>query len=174
MNRLPFLLTALCLAPSFARAQNLAYPMEIQLTNGTKNHLLTNANVWSRDSKWLVYDVRSDAEGAKFDGDSIEMVSAQNGEVRRLFTAKNGARCGVATFNPRFWRVAFILGPQNPTADWSYGASHRQGVEVETAHPEISINLDARDLTVPLTAGALRGGSHVHLWSADGKWLSFT
>ena len=26
----------------------------------------------------------------------------------------------------------------------------------------------------PLLPGALRGGTHAHNWSADGKWISFT
>lgn len=34
--------------------------------------------------------------------------------------------------------------------------------------------LDARDLTPPFTPGALRGGSHVHVWDAAGDWVSFT
>src|SRR5690606_36965918 len=33
---------------------------------------------------------------------------------------------------------------------------------------------DARDITPPFTTGALRGGTHAHNWSADGKWISFT
>ncbi len=118
--------------------------------------------------------MRSDAEGAIFDGQHIEMVSVKTGEVRRLYTAQNGAKCGVPTFHPRRFEVAFILGPENPTPDWQYGAAHRQGVRVETAHPNRAINLDARDLTAPLTPGALRGGSHIHMWSPDGAWLSFT
>jgi hypothetical protein len=36
------------------------------------------------------------------------------------------------------------------------------------------VNLDARDLTPPFTPGALRGGSHVHVFSGDGRWVSFT
>src|SRR6185312_9630263 len=38
-------------------------------------------------------------------------------------------------------------------------------------HP---IFMDARDITPPFTPGALRGGTHAHNWSADGKWISFT
>jgi WD40 repeat protein len=36
------------------------------------------------------------------------------------------------------------------------------------------VNLDARDLLPPFTPGALRGGSHVHVWDARGDWVSFT
>ncbi|BCM94445.1 hypothetical protein IAD21_06352 [Abditibacteriota bacterium] len=154
------------------REENKA--VETQLTRNAGGHILTNDNVWSPDSQWIAYDVRSDAEGATFDSETIEMVNATSGEVRRLYTASNSAKCGVVTFNPRRFQVAFILGPENPTPDWSYGPSHRQGVMVDAAHPDKAINLDARDLTAPLTPGALRGGSHVHIWNHDGRWLSFT
>src|SRR5579859_7177907 len=40
--------------------------------------------------------------------------------------------------------------------------------------PGLSMNLDACDLTAPYTPGALRGGSHVHVWDAAGQWVSFT
>ena len=36
------------------------------------------------------------------------------------------------------------------------------------------ILIDARDVTAPFTPGALRGGTHAHAWSGDGKWISFT
>ena len=36
------------------------------------------------------------------------------------------------------------------------------------------VNLDARDLVSPYTPGALRGGTHVHTFSGDGKWVAFT
>ncbi|BAN97623.1 hypothetical protein E05_28570 [Plautia stali symbiont] len=38
----------------------------------------------------------------------------------------------------------------------------------------IAENLDACDITAPYTPGALRGGSHVHVFSPDGSRLSFT
>jgi len=34
--------------------------------------------------------------------------------------------------------------------------------------------MDARDVTSPFTPGALRGGTHRHEWSGDGKWIGFT
>jgi hypothetical protein len=148
--------------------------VERQLTANAGNHLLTNANIWSPDGQWIVYDVRSDSEGTFFDGEHIEMVNVETGEVRRLYTSKNGAKCGVATFDPFHPRVVFILGPEHPSSDWQYGPSHRQGVSVAVDHPDQAIYLDARDLTPPLTPGALRGGSHVHVWDSAGEWLSFT
>ncbi len=147
---------------------------EQQVTRGPGGRILTNTGVWSPDSEWIVYDTRNDAAGDVFDGTRIEMVNVRTGEVRVLYESKNGAHCGVATVHPRVMKVAFILGPENPTPDWQYNAWHRQGVTVECAHPGKAFDLDARDLVPPFTSGALRGGSHVHVWDGAGECLSFT
>jgi len=151
-----------------------SFHQEKQLTHNRSGHILTNIGVWSPDGAWIVYDTRSDPAGEVFDGSRIEMVNVDTGEVKVLHEARNGAHCGVATFSPVSPRVVFIRGPENPTPDWQYGPSHRQGVLVEPARPGEAVNLDARDLTPPFTPGALRGGSHVHVFSPDGQWVSFT
>jgi len=148
--------------------------MEKQVTHGPGGRILTNIGVWSPDSQWIVYDTRSDPAGERFDGRRIEMAHIDTGEVRVLYETKRGAYCGVATFHPRQLKVVFILGPENPTPDWQYCAYHRQGVIVDAARPGRTIHLDARDLTPPLTPGALRGGSHVHVWDGAGDWVSYT
>ncbi len=145
-----------------------------QLTSSRRGHILTNTGVWSPDGQWIVYDTRSDAPGAQFDGETIEMVNVESGEVRELYRATNGAHCGVVTFHPHKDEVVFILGPEHPTPDWQYGPARRQGVVVGLAEPGRARNLDARDLTPPFTPGALRGGSHVHVWDAAGQLVSFT
>ncbi len=150
-----------------------AWP-ERQVTSARRGHILTNVGVWSPDSQWIVYDTRSDAAGDVFDGQTIEMVNVNSGEVRVLYRATNGAHCGVVTFHPRESKVAFILGPENPGPDWRYAAWHRRGVIVNVEQPGHTRNIDARDITPPFTAGALRGGSHVHVWDAAGDWISFT
>ncbi|WP_146390816.1 DUF3748 domain-containing protein [Allorhodopirellula solitaria] len=147
---------------------------ERQLTTGPTNHLLTNANVWSADGQWIYYDVRSDAAGSVFDGTRIERVGAASGDVEVLYESGDGACVGVVTASPTADQVVFIHGPEAPTQDWTYQAWHRRGVIVDAARPEVAINMDARDLTPPFTPGALRGGSHVHTFSPDGKWIAFT
>jgi Tol biopolymer transport system component len=149
-------------------------PTELQVTRGPGGRILTNTSVWSPDGQWIAYDTRSDAAGEKFDGSRIEMVNVLTGEVRVLYESRNGAYCGVVTFHPRQSRIVFILGPENPTPDWQYNAYHRQGVIVDTTKPGVAENLDARDLVLPFTPGALRGGSHVHVWDPAGEKVSFT
>ena len=147
---------------------------ERQITSDVNGHILTNLNVFSPDNEWIVYDERSDQEGAKFDSASIKRVNVRSGAIETLYTARNGAFVGVVTYNPKRNSVVFIHGPENPTSDWSYAGHHRAGTLVDVATPGVGVNLDARDVTSPFTPGALRGGSHVHIYAPDGEWLSFT
>jgi hypothetical protein len=145
-----------------------------QVTAASHGHILTNTAVWSPDGQWIVYDVRSDLSGSTFDGTRIERVHVASGRVEVLYESREGACCGVATYHPTREEVVFILGPERPTPDWAYSACHRRGVTVDAGVPGVARNLDARDLVPPFTPGALRGGSHVHVYSADGKFVSFT
>jgi hypothetical protein len=147
---------------------------ERQITTAPHGHILTNTAVWCPDGQWIVYDVRSDHAGSTFDGDRIERVHVDTGRVELLYQAKNNAKCGVVTYHPFEDKVVFILGPENPTPDWQYGPNRRQGVIVDCAKRAVPTNLEARDLTEPFTPGALRGGTHVHVFSPDGRRVSFT
>jgi hypothetical protein len=147
---------------------------ERQVTCAAHGHMLTNAAVWSPDSRWIVYDTRSTPDGSVFDGTRIERVEVDTGRIELLYESRNGACCGVVTASPVDDRVVFILGPEHPTADWQYGPARRQGVVVRASQPGAIEPLDARDLVSPFTTGALRGGSHVHVLSPDGRLVSFT
>ena len=147
---------------------------ERQVTSAAHGHMLTNAGVWSSDSQWIVYDTRSSPDGSVFDGTRIERVEVDSGRVELLHASRHGACCGVVTASPVDDRVVFILGPEHPTPDWRYGPARRQGVIVRASRPGVIERLEARDLVPPFTAGALRGGSHVHLHSPDGRLVSFT
>lgn len=144
------------------------------ITTAPYGHMLTNAAFWSADSRWIVYDTRSGADGSVFDGTRIERVEVATGKVERLYESRDGACCGVVTTSPTDDRVVFILGPERPTPDWQYGPARRQGVVVHAGRPGVAENLDARNLVAPFTPGSLRGGSHVHLFSGDGRLVSFT
>ena len=145
-----------------------------RITFAPHGHMLTNAATWSPDSRWLVFDTRSTPDGAVFDGGRIARVDVTTGRVETLFESRHGACCGVVTASPVDDRVVFILGPERPTADWQYGPARRQGVVVDASRPGVAERLDARDLVAPFTPGALRGGTHVHVWSPDGRLVSAT
>jgi hypothetical protein len=158
---------------AFALAMLSALPAaERPLTTAPHGHVLTNVNVWSPDSRWIVYDVRS-ADNI-FDGARIERVEVATGRVEVLYTARHDAKCGAATWHPREPRVIFIHGPENPAADWTYGATRRRGAIVDTEKPGVARPFDAMNYAPPFAPGALRGGSHVHVFSPDGGAVSFT
>lgn len=143
---------------------------EKQLTFSSRHHQLTNSNVWTADSQWLAFDVRP--SGASFTSETIERVNVVTGDVDVLYRATAGAHVGVVTVSPDLPpRYLCIHGPENPDADWHYDFHHRRGVIVADGRAQ---NLDACDITPPFTPGALRGGSHVHLFSPDGSRVSFT
>ncbi len=79
----------------------------------------------------------------------------------------------MATYHPREPKAVFILGPE-PSADWTSGFSRRRGVIADARHPGAAQSLDAMNYAPPFAPGALRGGSHVHVFSPDGQWVSFT
>lgn len=162
------------MADAIYSTSDAAIAVQKQITHAPHGHVLTNVNVWSPDSEWIVYDVRSDHAGSIFDGQRIEAIHVASGEIKVLHETQPGSHCGVATFNPVQPQVAFIGGPRPPTADWSYNAWHREGLIVDLNRPGHAIHLDARDVVAPFTAGALRGGTHVHIFSGDGRWVSFT
>lgn len=146
---------------------------ERQITRAPQRHILTNIGVWSPDGRWIVYDLRSGKPDSGFDGPRIERVEVATGKIEVLYEAADGG-CGVVTCSPVDDRVAFIRGPENATPDWQYAAWHRRGVIVDTKRPGVGATLDACDIVPPFTPGALRGGSHVHVFSGDGQAISFT
>lgn len=144
------------------------------LTTAPHGHVLTNTDIWSPDGRWLVYDVRSAPDGSVFDGRRIERVDVHTGFVEVLYEARYDACCGVATCSPADGQVVFILGPERPTRHWSYGPARRRGVVVDPIRPGVAEPLDARDLVAPYTPGALRGGTHLHTFTGDGRLVAST
>ena len=148
---------------------------ERQLSRVPTNHILTNSGCWLHDSQWIVYDVRSDPAGTVFDSPRIERIHVPTGRVEILHQAQRDAQVGVVTASPVDNRVVFIQGPEQPTRDWSYSATHRRGVVLNLHQKPLRCKpLDARQLVAPFTPGALRGGTHLHTFSGDGQWISCT
>ena len=149
----------------------------VQLTVGAYNHDLDNNDNFSPDGKWLAYDTRTGIGGIG-GSPSVERVNIETGKVEELFAVRDnhswGPGAGAASYHPTENKVIFIHGldlcsEKNPYQQWK-----RTGVIVEDNHPNVPIHMDARDVTPPFTAGALRGGTHRHEWSKDGKWVGYT
>lgn len=143
---------------------------ERQITHRLQNHQLTNAQVWTADSQCLVYDLRPSA--VSFTSKSVEKVNIETGIVSEIYRADRGAHVGVITAHPQDnERFVCIHGPENPDPTWHYDLHHRRGVVLQQGK---ATTLDAFDITPPYRLGALRGGSHVHMYSYEGNRLSFT
>ena len=154
------------------------FEKEIQVTHDySKNHDLDNNDNFSPDGEWLVYDTRT-GEGGIGGCASIERVNIRTGEVQVLYHLPEnkpfGPGVGAASYHPLEDRVIFIHGLSTVTEANPYQQWRRTGVMVDAATPGIPVNMDSRDVTFPFTAGALRGGTHRHEWSRDGKWIGYT
>ena len=151
---------------------------EIQLTfDFSKNHVLDNNDNFSPDNQWLVYDTRT-TDGGIAGGQSIEKVNVLTGEIVVLYKAKDadqyGPGVGAVSYSHAANKVVFIHGLQNFSVNRPYAQWRRTGVIIDEQQPGRPIHMDARDVTFPYTAGALRGGTHRHEWSGDGDWIGFT
>jgi len=151
---------------------------EIQVThNLNKNFDLDGRYNFSPDDKWLVYDTRVEGGGI---GRclSIEKVNVETGEIVVLYETKNptqfGPGVGAPSYNHIENKIIFIHGLLNCNKDHPYQQWRRTGVIIDEANPGVPIFMDARDVTPPFTPGALRGGTHQHEWSGDGKWIGYT
>jgi WD40 repeat protein len=178
MKLTKYLLGAIALSITMFGCKPSAQPLKIvQLTNGAYNHDLDNNDNFSPDGKWLVYDTRT-ATGGIGGSPSVERVNVESGKVEEFFTIKGnqswGPGAGAVSYHPTENRVIFIHGlafcsEKNPYQQWK-----RTGTIVDDNHPNVPIFMDARDVTFPYTPGALRGGTHRHEWSKDGKWVGYT
>ncbi len=150
---------------------------ETQLTFDESGHNIHNYQVFSPDDQWIVYDVRNQDSLITSTG-SIRMVNVVSTEIKEIYTTFNqsayGPGVGAASFSPKEDKVIFIHGIRNATEKNPYSFARRTGVAIDLKHPLQPIFMDARDVFNPFTPGALRGGTHAHSWSADGKWISFT
>jgi Tol biopolymer transport system component len=154
------------------------YPLsEIQLTNDALGHTIHHTQVFSPDDQWIVFDTRNYDDQIASTG-KIRMVNVSTKEIKELYHVVNqtaaGPGVGAATFSPKQNRVLFIHGIRNSAPQKPYAMHRRTGVAVDIDQPGIPIFMDARNIDEPYTKGALRGGTHAHSWSGDGKWICFT
>tara|TARA_R110000737_G_scaffold347363_1_gene378754 strand:+ start:997 stop:2394 length:1398 start_codon:yes stop_codon:yes gene_type:complete len=150
---------------------------EHQLTSDAKGHYLNQRQAFSPDDQWLVYDNRNDGSQIGLNP-SVEMVNIAHGEVKQVYSAPNanafGPGVGAVAFNPKQNEILFIHGLSNYDATRPYDFTRRTGLAVDLGKNNQLVRKDARDVVPPFTPGALRGGTHAHSYSGDGRWVSFT
>lgn len=150
---------------------------EVQLSAGSYGHCLNSTQCFSPDGKWIVYDTRNIDSHLSSNG-AVRMINVHTGEDVLLYQAQNqtefGPGVGAVTFSPDGRYVLFLGGIQNASKDNPYSFTRRTGIAVNINDPLKPIWMDGRDIVPPFTPGALRGGTHAHTWSGDGKWISFT
>lgn len=173
---LGILFVATCLAACTSSTPTMNFN-EIQITFDKKGHTIHNTQVFSPDDQWVVFDSRN-YDSLIGSTELVKLVNIQTKEIKTLYQTKNqttyGPGVGAVTFSPTQNRVIFIHGIRNADKENPYSMTRRTGVAIETDSPFQPLFMDARDITPPFTPGALRGGTHAHSWSADGKWISFT
>lgn len=147
------------------------------LTRSAMGHTLHHNGVFSPDGQWVVFDGRND--DMKIGETSvIGLVHISTGEESIIYKTKNptvyGPGVGAASFSPVRDFVIFIHGLSDADREKPYAMGRRTGVGVDIRRPFEPVMMDARDITFPYTTGSLRGGTHSHAWSGDGRLISFT
>lgn len=147
------------------------------LTRSPMGHTLHHNGVFSPDGQWVVFDGRNDDTKI---GETavIGLVRVSTGEESIIYETQNptvyGPGVGAASFSPVRDFVIFIHGLQDAGPEKPYAMSRRTGVGIDIHQPFRPVMMDARDVTFPYTPGSLRGGTHSHGWSGDGRLISFT
>ncbi|WP_191322040.1 DUF3748 domain-containing protein [Algoriphagus aquimarinus] len=151
--------------------------VEIQLTSDPSGHFLNQRQAFSPDDKLLVFDNRND-DSKIGENASIQVVDVETQEVKTIYQLENqtvfGPGTGAVSFHPSRNEVVFIHGLMNASQEQPYGFTARVAKQVSLDESNKSEAMEARDVQVPFTKGALRGGSHAYSYSSDGRFVSFT
>ncbi|MCP4376067.1 MAG: DUF3748 domain-containing protein [bacterium] len=166
------------LSGCFAKAVDPALgAAEEQLTFDYKGHYLSAVQCFSPDDEWIVYDTRIVSGKLGLSG-SLEKVNLQNGKMSVVYKTPGqtqyGPGVGAGVYNPVSGSILFTRGLANCNFLRPYGLRRRVGMMLDESEGPSPRAIIARDITPPFTAGALRGGTHEHTWSGDGRWISFT
>lgn len=152
---------------------------ERQLTNDSNyHHELDNNDNFSPDDRFLVFDTRTD-EGGIGASRVVAKVEIATGQITSLYEPQQpnqfGPGAGAASYSHTSNEVIMIHGPFHPTGpENQYDLFRRVGVIAAGDGSGAYRLADVRDIEPPYTVGALRGGTHRHEFSRDGKWVGFT
>lgn len=143
-----------------------------RLTDAPCGHTIANRACWSADGRSILFDLRDDE--TRFDSPAIMRVMVDTGRCETLYESPQATPCGVPTCSPRDDRFVFIHADDDPTERWQYCAWHRRGEIGRIGAAGAAETLDARDIVPPFTAGALRGGTHLHTFNPDASAIVST
>lgn len=152
-----------------------------QRTFGPYGHFLNHRQAQTCDGKHLVYDTRNaDPDIPKTR--RIEALDLADNTPKVLYDTQSdqpfGPGVGAAVADPHHPRVLFIHGLKNCSSQNPYATSRRFGALCSLNQSPATIHdarpLESRSMTEAVPWGSLRGGSHAHSFSPDGRWISFT
>lgn len=151
---------------------------ERQITRGTEyNFALDNNDNFSPDDRFLVY--AAGRPGGSADARLIAKVEIATGRITPLYAPENPNEFGpgvlAAGYAHNRNEVIFIHGPLHPTGPENRYEKHCRLGAIAGGDGGGTIKfIDARNVVAPFTVGALRGGTHRHEFSGDGRWVGFT
>ncbi len=144
-------------------------PSERQLTHGAFNHNLDNNVNFSPDGRYLVFDCRS--EGGIGTNTRLGKVDVRTG-VETIFYEQKGSAKGVGAASYLNDREVVAIHALDPGL--KYDPTIRGGMIISTDGSGKRRWLDSRNVALPFTPGALRGGTHKHEPDRTGRWIGFT
>jgi len=155
-----------------------------QRTFGDYGHFLNHRQAISHCGRYLVYDTRNaDSDIAKTT--RIESLDLNDNSVRILYDTHSqsvhGPGVGAVVCHPLRSTLVFIHGLTHCDELQPYSMTRRFGacIHLEPSDPNSNptskiVSIESRSLQSTIPWGVLRGGTHAHSFSPDGRWISFT
>lgn len=177
-TRLRLLCQAILLVSALLLMRGNGMAEEHQITHDTETyHELDNNDNFSPDDRFLVYDTRLPEQIVV--SRKIARAEISTGKITTLYEAPDanqlGPGVGAVSYAPDRNEVIFIHGPLHSTGIENQYDKHRRLGAIVAGDGSNGIRFaDVRNISSPYTAGALRGGTHRHEFSGDGKWIGFT
>jgi hypothetical protein len=149
-----------------------------QRTDGACGHTLNHRQVFSPSGDAACFDARN-ADTEIMVTNRVGRIDLATGEIDWIYrvpaAGSFGPGVGAVACHPQRERWIFIHGLRNCDAVKPYGATRRFGALLDGRDPSRATRpAEARCMHPHPPRGALRGGTHAHSWSADGRAISFT
>jgi hypothetical protein len=149
-----------------------------RLSLGDHGHTLNHRQVFSPNGQYAAFDSRN-SDSEIISTDRIGRIELDTGAVEWLYQASSptpyGPGVGAVACDPERDRLIFIHGLRSCGPSRPYSTTRRFGAWLDLQAPAHSVeHAEARHLSPTPSWGVLRGGTHAHSWSRDGKAISFT